>query len=118
MSGRISGHSKVSSGNLPPRNPSQSLGSYVFEHLAEIEKLIALGIYQESICQQLTLVGFTPSIGTFKNSLARARARLKKQAIVGGQTPPQIPSMEIPAPRGNRLNADELAILELGMPRA
>lgn len=109
---------KMSTGHLPPRNPSQSLGSYVFEHLAEIEKLIGLGFYQDSICQQLNLVGFTPSIGTFKNSLARARARLKKQAIAGGQTPPQIPSSEMPALRGNRLSADELAVLERGIPGA
>ena len=98
---------------MQPRVLNQSLSSYISEHLDEIEKLISVGVYQDSICQQLTLLGFTPSLATFKKSLARARQKRL------GLAPTQVGAINhdanrhtaIAPIRGNRLSADEFALL-------
>lgn len=92
---------------MQPRVLNQSLSSYISEHLDEIEKLISVGVYQDSICQQLTLLGFTPSLATFKKSLARAR-----QKRLGGAIKQDAKRHTAIGPiRGNRLSADEFGLL-------
>ena len=92
---------------------NQSLSSYISEHLDEIEKLISVGVYQDSICQQLTLLGFTPSLATFKKSLARARQKRLGLAItqVGAINHDAKRHTAIGPIRGNRLSADEFGLL-------
>ncbi len=99
---------------MQPRGPNQSLSSYITEHLDEIEKLISVGVYQDSICQQLTLLGFTPSLATFKKSLARARQkRLGAAARQFGAIKHDAKRHTAIGPiRGNRLSADEFGLLE------
>ena len=105
---------------MQPRGPKQSLSSYISEHLDEIEKLISVGVYQASICQQLTLLGFTSTLGTFKKSLARARQnRLlapSSAAVSVKHNARQL--MEVGPIWGNRLSADEFVELERSASRA
>lgn len=98
---------------MQPRGPNQSLSSYISEHLDEIEKLISVGVYQDSICQQLTLLGFTPSLATFKKSLARARQKKLGAATtqVGAIKQDAKRHTAIGPIRGNRLSADEFGLL-------
>lgn len=98
---------------MQPRGPNQSLSSYISEHLDEIEKLISVGVYQDSICQQLTLLGFTPSLATFKKSLARARQKRLGLATtqVGAINHDTKRHTAIGPIRGNRLSADEFGLL-------
>jgi hypothetical protein len=98
---------------MQPRVLNQSLSSYISEHLDEIEKLISVGVYQDSICQQLTLLGFTPSLATFKKSLARARQKRLGLAItqVGAINHDAKRHTAIGPIRGNRLSADEFGLL-------
>lgn len=98
---------------MHPRGPNQSLSSYISEHLDEIEKLISVGVYQDSICQQLTLLGFTPSLATFKKSLARARQKRLGLATtqVGAINHDTKRHTAIGPIRGNRLSADEFGLL-------
>jgi len=96
---------------MQPRKPNQSLSSYIFESLDEIEKMISLGYYQDSICRQLTVLGFTATQGGFKKALARAR---QKRRIEQGKTPLHIGHLESKTTtvKGNRLSLDEFALLE------
>ena len=98
---------------MQPRVLNQSLSSYISEHLDEIEKLISVGVYQDSICQQLTLLGFTPPLATFKKSLARARQKRLGLAItqVGAINHDAKRHTAIGPIRGNRLSADEFGLL-------
>lgn len=98
---------------MQPRVLNQSLSSYISEHLDEIEKLISVGVYQDSICQQLTLLGFTPSLATFKKSLARARQKKLGAATtqVGAIKHDTKRHTAIGPIRGNRLSADEFGLL-------
>lgn len=99
---------------MQPRGPNQSLSSYISEHLDEIEKLISIGVYQDSICRQLTLLGFAPSLSTFKKSLARARQKRLGAATaqVGAIKQDAKRHTAIGPIRGNRLSADEFGLLE------
>ncbi len=93
------------------RSPNQTLSSYITQHLDKIENLIALGVYQDSICQQLTLLGFTTTLGGFKKALTRAR---QKKKVAQAETPAHVGYIESKAItiKGKRLSPDEFALLE------
>ncbi|MDI9233500.1 hypothetical protein [Limnohabitans lacus] len=99
---------------MKPRAANQSLSSHIFENLDEIEKLIAFGVYQDSICQQLAHMGQVPTLATFKTSLARARQKSKRQLdqkILTSQQGLKRQVKDSPPP-GKRLSADEYGLLE------
>jgi hypothetical protein len=104
---------------MRPRTSDQSLSSYIYEHLDELEHLIGMGIYQDAICQQLSHADKTPSLATFKKSLARARQkRLRLSPSPDTRTPPTDPKHQadrhdIP---GGRLSVQELELLENNWP--
>jgi hypothetical protein len=98
---------------MQPRGPNQTLSSYISEHLDEIEKLISVGVYQDSICQQLTLLGFTPTLAAFKKSLTRARHKRLVHATTKVRSNGNTHTTVI---KGNRLSADEFALLERNSP--
>lgn len=52
--------------------------SFVFQHLAEIEKLISIGVYQDAIRQKLADRGMAMSEGAFRKALCRARKKQLK----------------------------------------
>ncbi len=75
----------------------------IASRLDEIERLIAVGVYHESICKVIGLEGI--SADTFRKTLARAR-----QKRVRGQG--ERPTLSEVAHTGRRLTAEELAALE------
>lgn len=103
---------------MQPRGPNQTLSSYIADHVDEIEKLISVGVYQDSICQQLKLLGFTPTIGAFKKALFRARH--KRLAQSAPKVRPNGSEGHIATHaaviKGSRLSADEFALLERSGP--
>jgi hypothetical protein len=90
----------------------QTLAGFIYEHLDEIERLIEMGVYQQSICEQLGYSGRTMSVGTFRRSLARARDKRDRT-----QADPSNPGLQrsrtklrlyLPVTNGRRFTDDEL----------
>jgi len=99
---------------MQPRIPNQSLSSYILNNLDEIERLISNGVYQESLCQQFIFKGKTPSLGTFKTSLARARQKKKQKidpAVLADLQARKFEMNAVAIP-GKRLSANEFSLLE------
>lgn len=99
---------------MRPRTSDQSLSSYIYEHLDELEHLISIGIYQDAICQQLGHANSIPSVATFKKSLARARRkRMLSSATFDSATPVRAKQAgDMAQISGGRLSAKELELLE------
>jgi len=91
--------------------------SFVFLHLAEIEKLISIGVYQDAIRQKLADRGMAMSEGAFRKALCRARQKqlklldLPKSAAAASAHQLRSRVRELPV-SGRRLSAQEFEELQ------
>lgn len=90
----------------------QTLAGFIYEHLDEIERLIEMGVYQQSICEQLGYSGRSMSVETFRRSLARARDKRNRtlpdpsnQGLPRSRTKLRL---YLPVTNGRRFTEDEL----------
>ena len=81
----------------------KSSAQYVFDHLDEIEKQIAMGVYHETICKDLALDGCEMSLPTFRKNLTRARAKKAKEMGI-----PRNRRLNLGDTPGSRLTPQEL----------
>lgn len=99
---------------MRPRTSTQSLSSYIYEHLDELEHLISVGVYHDAICAQLGHGSSIPSVATFKKSLARARRKRMLSSAPFDSAPPVRAKKagDMAQISGGRLSAKELELLE------
>jgi len=88
--------------------------SFVFQHLAEIENLISIGVYQDAICQKLADRGMAMSIPAFRKALSRARQKHLKLAgpLHAGNLREIKAQIRDQVVSGRRLNPSEFEVLQ------
>ena len=89
--------------------------SFVQQHLAEIEKLISVGVYQDAICQELAQRGMVMSVPAFRKALSRARQNNHKLTSAAKLPPSRDLKAQVrnQAVSGRRLNASEFQFLQM-----
>lgn len=91
----------------------QSASRYIYNHLAEIEKMIAMGVYHDAVCAELVKAGLNISLPSFRKALARARQKNRRALLINN---PNLQALKVDVRKiqisGKKLSAHEFDALQ------